>query len=82
LTHPLGAVDQVVVGFLEAGAVAGVGLSNGLSFIGILVYSAIGTGSGVLIAQAHGRKNMEEVSATRPVSKAWGVRRRWQWNFG
>lgn len=60
----LGAVDQVVVGFLGAGAVAGVGLSNSLSFIVMLVYSAIGTGSGVLIAQAHGRKNMEEVSAT------------------
>ncbi len=60
----LGAVDQVIVGFLGAGAVAGVGLSNSLSFIVMLVYSAIGTGSGVLIAQAYGRKNMEEVSAT------------------
>jgi Na+-driven multidrug efflux pump len=61
----LGAVDQVVVGFLGAGAVAEVGLSNGLSFIVILVYSAIGTGSGVLIAQAHGRKNMEESSESQ-----------------
>ncbi len=60
----LGAVDQVIVGFLGAGAVAGVGLSNSVSFIVMLVYSAIGIGSGVLIAQAFGRKNMEEVSAT------------------
>ena len=60
----LGAVDQVIVGFLGAGALAGVGLSNSISFIVMLVYSAIGTGSGVLIAQAFGRKNMEEVSAT------------------
>jgi putative MATE family efflux protein len=60
----LGAVDQVIVGFLGAGAVAGVGLSNSVSFIVMLVYSALGTGSGVLIAQAFGRQNMEEVSAT------------------
>ena len=60
----LGLADQVIVGLLGASAVAGVGLSNSVSFIVMLVYSAIGTGSGVLIAQAFGRKNMEEVSAT------------------
>src|SRR5271165_6722626 len=60
----LGAVDQVIVGSLGASAVAGVGLSNSVSFIVMLVYSAIGTGSGVLIAQAYGRKNTEEISAT------------------
>lgn len=60
----LGLVDQVIVGLLGASAVAGVGLSNSVSFIVILVYSAIGTGSGVLIAQASGRKDTEEVSAT------------------
>ena len=58
-----GAVDQVLLVFC-AGALAGVGLSNSISFIVMLFYSAIGTGSGVLIAQAFGRKNMEEVSAT------------------
>jgi putative MATE family efflux protein len=60
----LGAVDQIIVGFLGAEAVAGVGLSNSVSFIVMLVYSAIGTGTGVLIARAFGRGNMEEVSAT------------------
>ena len=60
----LGAVDQVIVGFLGASAVAGVGLANSVSFVVMLVYSAIGTGSGVLIAQAYGRKEMDEVSAT------------------
>jgi putative MATE family efflux protein len=60
----LGAVDQVIVGYLGASAVAGVGLSNSVSFLVMLVYSAIGIGSGVLIAQAFGRKNMGEVSAT------------------
>src|SRR5580700_2001502 len=59
-----GLIDQVIVGLLGASAVAGVGLANSISFIVMLVYSAIGTGSGVLIAQAYGRKNMEEVSAT------------------
>jgi putative MATE family efflux protein len=55
-------VDQVIIGFLGANAVAGVGLSNSVSFIVMFVFSAIGTGSGVLIAQAFGRSNMEEVS--------------------
>jgi putative MATE family efflux protein len=43
----------------------------------MLVYSAIGTGSGVLIAQAYGRKDMEEVSAIAAlaliVAGAFGV---------
>ena len=57
-------IDQIIVGRLGADAVAGVGLSNSISFIVLLFYSAIGTGSGVLIAQAFGCKNMGEVSAT------------------
>jgi putative MATE family efflux protein len=60
----LGAVDQVIVAFLGADAIAGVGLSNTVTFIVMLVYSAVGTGSGVLIAQAFGRNDNEEVSAT------------------
>ena len=51
----LGLADQVIVGFLGADAVAGVGLSNSVSFIFMLLYSAIGTGCGVLVAQAFGR---------------------------
>jgi putative MATE family efflux protein len=58
-----GLIDQIIVGLLGASAVAGVGLANSISFIVMLVYSAIGTGSGVLIAQAYGRKDMGEVSA-------------------
>jgi putative MATE family efflux protein len=60
-------IDQIVVGRLGADAVAGVGLSNSISFIVLLFYSAIGTGSGVLIAQAFGQKKMGEVSATAAV---------------
>jgi len=55
-------VDQIVVGLLGATAVAAVGLSNGVSLIVALLYSAIGTGSGVLVAQAFGRHDMEAVS--------------------
>jgi Na+-driven multidrug efflux pump len=62
-------VDQVIVGLLGVRAVAGVGLSNSVSFIVMLVYSAIGTGSGVLIAHAFGRKDMEEVSATAALAQ-------------
>ncbi|MBV8214268.1 MAG: MATE family efflux transporter, partial [Verrucomicrobia bacterium] len=55
-------IDQVIVGTLGAGAVAAVGLSNNLSFILTLLYAAIGTGSGAFIAQAYGRRDMDEVS--------------------
>ena len=57
-------IDQIIVGRLGADAIAGVGLSNSFTFIVLLIYSALGTGSGALIAQALGRKDMEEVSAT------------------
>jgi Na+-driven multidrug efflux pump len=50
-------IDPIVVGRLGADAVAGVGLSNSISFIVLLFYSAIGTGSGVLIAQAWAKEN-------------------------
>jgi putative MATE family efflux protein len=55
-------IDQIVVGSLGASAVAAVGLSNNLSFILTLLYAAIGTGSGAFIAQAYGRRDMDEVS--------------------
>jgi putative MATE family efflux protein len=55
-------IDQIVVGSLGASAVAAVGLSNNVSFILTLLYAAIGTGSGAFIAQAYGRRDMDEVS--------------------
>jgi putative MATE family efflux protein len=55
-------IDQVIVGILGAVAIAGVGLSNNISFILTLLYAAIGTGSGAFIAQAYGRGDMDEVS--------------------
>jgi Na+-driven multidrug efflux pump len=55
-------IDQIIVGSLGAVSVAAVGLSNNLSFILTLLYAAIGTGSGAFIAQAFGRRNMDEVS--------------------
>jgi putative MATE family efflux protein len=55
-------IDQIVVGSLGASAVAAVGLSNNLSFILTLLYAAIGTGGGAFIAQAYGRRDMDEVS--------------------
>ncbi len=55
-------IDQVIVGFLGATAVAAVGLSNSVGAIAILLYAAIGTGSGVLIAQAYGRRDFSEIS--------------------
>jgi putative MATE family efflux protein len=57
-----GFIDQIIVGSLGAVAVAAVGLSNNLAFILTLLYAGIGTGSGAFIAQAYGRRDMDEVS--------------------
>jgi putative MATE family efflux protein len=58
----LGFADQIIVGTLGATAVAAVGLCNSISFIVMLLYSAIGTGAGVLVAQAVGRNDLNDVS--------------------
>ena len=64
----LGFVDQIVVGTLGATAVAAVGLCNSISFIVMLLYSAIGTGAGVLVAQAFGRNDLNDVSKVASLS--------------
>ena len=62
-------VDQIIVGLLGATAVAAVGLSNSVAAIAILLCAAVGTGCGVLIAQAYGRKDMDDVSRTAAVGQ-------------
>jgi Na+-driven multidrug efflux pump len=62
-------IDQVIVDLLGATAVAAVGLSNSVAAIAILLCAAIGTGTGVLIAQAYGRKDMDDVSRTAAVGQ-------------
>ena len=64
----LGFVDQIIVGTLGATAVAAVGLCNSISFIVMLLYSAIGTGAGVLVAQAFGRNDLNDVSKVASLS--------------
>jgi putative MATE family efflux protein len=64
----LGFVDQIIVGTLGATAVAAVGLCNSISFIVMLLYSAIGTGAGVLVAQAFGRQDLKDVSKVASLS--------------
>src|ERR1700675_1556823 len=64
----LGFVDQIIVGTLGATAVAAVGLCNSVSFIVMLLYSAIGTGAGVLVAQAFGRNDLKDVSKVTSLS--------------
>ena len=64
----LGFVDQIIVGTLGATAVAAVGLSNSISFMVMLLYSTIGTGAGVLVAQAFGRNDLNEVSRVAALS--------------
>jgi Na+-driven multidrug efflux pump len=60
----LGFVEQIIVGTLGATAVAAVGLCNSISFIVMLLYSAIGTGAGVLVAQTFGRNDLNEGCAS------------------
>ena len=64
----LGFIDQIIVGTLGATAVAAVGLCNSISFIVMLLYSAIGTGAGVLVAQAFGRHDLKDVSKIAALS--------------
>jgi putative MATE family efflux protein len=64
----LGCIDQIIVGTLGATAVAAVGLGNSISFIVMLLYSAIGTGAGVLVAQAFGRHDLKDVSKVAALS--------------
>jgi Na+-driven multidrug efflux pump len=64
----LGFIDQIIVGTLGATAVAAVGLCNSISFIVMLLYSAIGTGAGVLVAQAFGRNDLNDVSKVAALS--------------
>jgi putative MATE family efflux protein len=64
------AIDQIIVGFLGAAALAGVGFSNSLASMAILLATAFGTGSGVLIARAFGRKDMVAVSRTASIAQA------------
>ena len=64
----LGFVDQIIVGTLGGIAVAAVGLCNSVSFIVMLLYSAIGTGAGVLVAQAFGRNDLNDVSKVASLS--------------
>ena len=45
-------IDQIIVGFLGANAVAAVGL----------LYASSGVGAGVMVARAFGRKDLGEVS--------------------
>ena len=66
-------VDQIIVGLLGASAVAAVGLSNSVSFIVALLYSAVGTGSAVLVAQAFGRQDMKAVSRIAALGQIFGA---------
>jgi hypothetical protein len=64
----LGFIDQIIVGTLGSTAIAAVGLCNSISFIVMLLYSAIGTGCGVLLAQAFGRNDLNDISRLAALS--------------
>jgi MATE family, multidrug efflux pump len=55
-------IDQIIVGYLGANAVAAVGLSNSIASIALLLYASTGVGAGVMVAHAFGRKDLSEVA--------------------
>ena len=61
-------VDQIIVGLLGAARSRSRSLEQRVAIV-ILLCAAVGTGSGVLIAQAYGRKDMEDVSRTAAVGQ-------------
>ena len=50
----LGLVDQIIVALLGTLAVAGVGYSNSVTMILFFTLNAIGAGTSILVARAHG----------------------------
>jgi len=63
-------IDQIIVGFLGANAVAAVGLSNSVASIALLLYASAGVGAGVMVARAFGRKDLGEVSRITAAGQA------------
>jgi len=64
-------IDQIIVGFLGANAVAAVGLSNSVASIALLLYASAGVGAGVMVARAFGRKDLGEVSRITAAARRW-----------
>ncbi len=62
-------VDQIIVGYLGAEAVASVGLSNSVASIALLLYASAGVGAGVLVARAVGSEDRQEVSRVASVGQ-------------
>lgn len=58
----LGFIDQVIVGVLGPVAIAAVGLSNSILWIGIFCLSTLGAGAAILVARAHGGGRGQSVS--------------------
>ncbi len=51
----LGFINQVIVGTLGTAAIAAVGLSNNVLFIGILCLNTLGSGTSIMVSRAKGR---------------------------
>ncbi|MBO8158563.1 MATE family efflux transporter [Thermosyntropha sp.] len=59
----VGIVDVAIVGRLGAAPLAAVGLGAEIFFSIVLLFEALSTGSSVLIAQARGAKNYEQIAS-------------------
>jgi putative MATE family efflux protein len=69
----LGFVNQVIVGTLGTVAIAAVGLSNNLLFIGILSLNTLGSGCAILASRAKGRGDEGDVERISALSLVFGV---------
>ena len=66
----LGFIDQVIIGTLGTVAIAAVGLCNSVLAVVYVTLGALGTGTGILVARAHGGGQAQVVARTSSTAAA------------
>lgn len=61
-------VNQIIVGGLGAATIASVGFANSITFIPLVVVSALGASLGILVARAYGAGRTDDINATTSVA--------------
>lgn len=61
-------INQIIVGGLGAATIAAVGFANSITFIPIVVVSALGASLGILVARAFGGGRKSDIDATTSVA--------------
>lgn len=61
-------VNQIIVGGLGAATIAAVGFANSITFIPLVVVSALGASLGILVARSYGAGRRDDINATTSVA--------------